>query len=1377
MKNKKNPPTLNQRRRKAIKKIRYTFFSLLFVACVVAVSLGSLLPGSVLRTSAQNQPAKISKATSIIQDGQEGEPLSTSALQQIQALMEEKASRSAGRQKMDSNLIYAIKMERGEMIANGISDLDFELPLNQQGDAIIDISARVNDQFLAKLKKLGANIIDSHPRYNSVRVEVDLGMVDAIANFPEVIYVQPKQEAIIWQADGNPEALQRTRPGFEERERSISQQLAKALDDFQLNVYSTPNGGVRKSEADVTHKALLSRNTYGFNGQGIKIGVLSNGVRNLAAAQASGDLGPVTVLPGQSGTAAGQCAANITCDEGTAMLELVHDIAPGAQLFYATALPTAANFAQNIRNLRSAGCDIIVDDVGYFAESPFQDGQAPAVVSPTNGGVVAQAVNDVTADGALYFSSAGNEGNKNDNTSGVWEGDFVDGGDAPAPIGAVNGRIHQFPADGAIPAQTFNTVTTAGGPLILNWSDPLGGSSNDYDLYVLNSTGTTVLAASTSTQSGTQDPLELVNATLGANLRIVIVKFGAASQPRFLRVGLSRGRIAVNTPGQTWGHPSGADAYCVAATPAVGPFPNPFNSTNVVETFSSNGPRKLFFQADGTPYTPGDVSATGGIVRQKPDITAADGTSVTGAGGFGLTFFGTSAAAPHAAAIAALLKSANGSLTPAQIRTALTSTAIDIEAAGVDRDSGAGIIMADSALASIGAVSGAANLTIGTATITDIGGNVNGYVEPGERVTLDIPLNNTGINPATTVTATLSSTTPGVVITPPATRPYADIAATNGTSTNATPFEFVYQEGATYAAEITFVLTVTYNGGIVRSFPFFVPTGQLALISTTLDTTAPPSPGSNYVAATGQQTGRLNFTFPVSTCGSTKTNPGPTSALLRRYDSYTFTNTSLAPICATVVLTHSANALLHAVAYIPTFVQATPAVGYAGDGGGSTTNGAGTAQLFSITVPAGSTFTVVVSESNQNGGLNVPYNLRVTGLPAAAVPANQPPVNTVPGAQNVLEDGSLTFSAGAGNQVSISDPDAGNNVVEVTLTVTDGVLTLAGTTGLSFSAGDGTSDTTMTFQGNITDINNAMNGMSYSPNANFNGPASLTINTNDRNFTGTGGAMSDNDVVTINVTAVNDAPSFTKGPDQNLDTSSPQTVPNWATNISAGPADESGQVVHFELTNDNNALFTVQPAIDPSGTLTYTPAPGVSGTATVTVVLKDDGGTTNGGQDTSAQETFKITINLTGWTTSGANGATEDESNPVRPTYTNFTASANPGSPAGTYILRYNIPATGNLTTTGALNTRLKVRFRDDGANARVIVNVIRAGIFGGVGSLGTVFDSDTYTPGSGFQLQEILMPAITFDFTQNIYWLEVTMIKTDPLSQPGFGSAQLNQQ
>ena len=113
----------------------------------------------------------------------------------------------------------------------------------------------------------------------------------------------------------------------------------------------------------------------------------------------------------------------------------------------------------------------------------------------------------------------------------------------------------------------------------------------------------------------------------------------------------------------------------------------------------------------------------------------------------------------------------------------------------------------------------------------------------------------------------------------------------------------------------------------------------------------------------------------------------------------------------------------------------------------------------------------------------------------------------------------------------------------------------------------------------------------------------------------------------ITITPVNDPPTFTAGPDQTaLKNSGPRTVTGWATNIAAGPANEITQTVAFSVTNDNNPLFSAQPAIDPAGTLTFTPALDATGSATVTVTLKDNGGTANGGADTSAPQAFHILI-------------------------------------------------------------------------------------------------------------------------------------------------------
>jgi hypothetical protein len=112
---------------------------------------------------------------------------------------------------------------------------------------------------------------------------------------------------------------------------------------------------------------------------------------------------------------------------------------------------------------------------------------------------------------------------------------------------------------------------------------------------------------------------------------------------------------------------------------------------------------------------------------------------------------------------------------------------------------------------------------------------------------------------------------------------------------------------------------------------------------------------------------------------------------------------------------------------------------------------------------------------------------------------------------------------------------------------------------------------------------------------------------------------------TAPLTRVNRAPSFTKGVDQNIARDSgAHTVSGWATDISAGPPDEAAQVLQFIVTSDNTALFSVQPAISPAGTLTYTLAQGATGAAIVTVVLRDNGGTANGGDDTSDPQTFII---------------------------------------------------------------------------------------------------------------------------------------------------------
>jgi hypothetical protein len=143
----------------------------------------------------------------------------------------------------------------------------------------------------------------------------------------------------------------------------------------------------------------------------------------------------------------------------------------------------------------------------------------------------------------------------------------------------------------------------------------------------------------------------------------------------------------------------------------------------------------------------------------------------------------------------------------------------------------------------------------------------------------------------------------------------------------------------------------------------------------------------------------------------------------------------------------------------------------------------------------------------------------------------------------------------------------------------------------------------------------------YTPNANFFGDDSFTYRATD------GSATSTPSAVHVTVQSVNDPPSFLIGPDQNVSaTAGAQSVSPWATQISAGPANESGQTVQFLVDVTAGAdLFSAGPAISSDGTLTYTPAGG-QGTAQISVRLQDSGGTANGGSDTSPAQTFTITI-------------------------------------------------------------------------------------------------------------------------------------------------------
>ncbi len=220
-------------------------------------------------------------------------------------------------------------------------------------------------------------------------------------------------------------------------------------------------------------------------------------------------------------------------------------------------------------------------------------------------------------------------------------------------------------------------------------------------------------------------------------------------------------------------------------------------------------------------------------------------------------------------------------------------------------------------------------------------------------------------------------------------------------------------------------------------------------------------------------------------------------------------------------------------------------------------------------------------------------------------PVNDVPSFTKGGYQSILEDGGAQSVAGWATGISAGPAnEAAQSLTFLVSTSNDALFSSLPAVG-------------------------AAGALSYTPAANANGAAIVTVRLQDNGGTLNGGVdTSASQTFNISVTAVNDAPSFTKGADPAVnEDSGPRSFPAWATNISSGPADESTQSVSFQVSNDNAALFASPPAVTPAGTLTFTPADDIHGSALVTVTLTDNGGVLNGGDDTSTPQSLTITVN------------------------------------------------------------------------------------------------------------------------------------------------------
>ncbi len=439
------------------------------------------------------------------------------------------------------------------------------------------------------------------------------------------------------------------------------------------------NSGLTTTQGDSAMRTNFVKKNFNINGEGVKVGVISNSYNTILGDFASVDVANGD-LPGATNPNGYLTPVDVVMDyptghlsdEGRAMLQIVHDVAPKAPLAFRTGFICAGDFAQGIQQLATGGCKVIVDDVTYITEPFFRDG------------VIAQAVNQVVAAGVSYFSAAGNFGRKA--FDGVFNG-------IPAPNGlGISGLVHDFGGGNALQQLTF--LDPGSYTIVLQWDDdiysvgsPSSGTQTDLDIYLVDNGGTTLFGFNRN-NLGT-DPFEVLpfTVTTPTTGQLLIAKASGPAVP--FKLIVFRGNLIINGyagASTLVGQANAAGANAVGAvyfgnTPAFGVNPP------TIASFSSVG---------GT--------IVNGAVRNKPEFTAPNGVNTTvfmgslfSDGDIFPNFFGTSAAAPHAAAAAALLIQAKQKfqsqvMTPAQVTNLLKSTAIDMGAAGYDPESGAGFI-------------------------------------------------------------------------------------------------------------------------------------------------------------------------------------------------------------------------------------------------------------------------------------------------------------------------------------------------------------------------------------------------------------------------------------------------------------------------------------------------------------------------------------------------------------------------------------------------------------------------------------------------------------------------------------------------------------